>query len=34
MRILVTGGAGIVGANLSVGLAARNPEWELIAFET
>jgi CDP-paratose 2-epimerase len=33
MRVLVTGGAGFVGANLCVGLAARHPEWELIALD-
>lgn len=33
MRVLVTGGAGFVGANLGIGLAERHPEWELIAFD-
>ena len=28
MRVLVTGGAGFVGANLCVSLAARHPDWE------
>jgi CDP-paratose 2-epimerase len=32
-RVLVTGGAGFVGSNLCVGLAARHPEWELIALD-
>jgi CDP-paratose 2-epimerase len=32
-RVLVTGGAGFVGANLSVGLALRHPEWELVALD-
>jgi CDP-paratose 2-epimerase len=32
-RVLITGGAGFVGANLGVGLAARHPDWELIAFD-
>jgi CDP-paratose 2-epimerase len=32
-RVLVTGGAGFVGANLCVGLAARHPDWELIALD-
>jgi CDP-paratose 2-epimerase len=33
MRILVTGGAGFVGANLSVSLAARHPDWEVAALD-
>ncbi len=33
MRILITGGAGFVGANLGVSLAARHPGWELVAFD-
>jgi CDP-paratose 2-epimerase len=33
MRILVTGGAGFVGANLSVALAGRQPSWELVALD-
>jgi CDP-paratose 2-epimerase len=33
MRLLVTGGAGFVGANLAVALAARHPEWEVTAFD-
>src|SRR5947209_7553294 len=33
MRLLVTGGAGFVGSNLAVGLAARHPEWELVALD-
>jgi CDP-paratose 2-epimerase len=32
-RILITGGAGFVGANLGVALAERHPEWELIALD-
>jgi CDP-paratose 2-epimerase len=32
-RVLVTGGAGFIGANLATGLAARHPDWELIAFD-
>ena len=32
-RLLVTGGAGFVGANLAVALAARHPDWEVTAFD-
>src|ERR1700694_4033091 len=33
MRILVTGGAGFVGANATVGLAERHPDWQFTAFD-
>ncbi len=33
MRVLVTGGAGFIGANLALGLSDRHPEWELIALD-
>jgi CDP-paratose 2-epimerase len=33
MRVLVTGGAGFVGANLSIALAARHPDWGIVAFD-
>ena len=33
MRVLVTGGAGFVGANLAIGLAAAHPDWELVALD-
>ncbi|MGH2961201.1 MAG: NAD-dependent epimerase/dehydratase family protein [Solirubrobacterales bacterium] len=33
MRVLITGGAGFVGSNLGVGLAARHPDWELTALD-
>ncbi|HEX6116112.1 MAG TPA: NAD-dependent epimerase/dehydratase family protein [Solirubrobacterales bacterium] len=32
-RVLITGGAGFVGANLAVGLARRHPDWELVALD-
>ncbi len=32
-RLLITGGAGFVGSNLSVRLAERHPDWEVIAFD-
>jgi CDP-paratose 2-epimerase len=31
--VLVTGGAGFVGANLAIGLAGRHPDWELVALD-
>src|SRR5437588_10486600 len=33
VRILVTGGAGFVGANVAVALAQRNPGWSVVAFD-
>ena len=33
MRILVTGGAGFIGANLGVALAGRRPDWEVVALD-
>jgi len=33
MRVLITGGAGFVGANLCVSLAARHPDWEVVALD-
>jgi CDP-paratose 2-epimerase len=33
VRVLVTGGAGFVGANVCIGLAERHPEWTLVAFD-
>lgn len=32
-RVLVTGGAGFIGATLAVGLAGRHPGWEVLAFD-
>ena len=32
-RVLVTGGAGFVGANLAVALATRHPDWEVVALD-
>ena len=33
MRVLITGGAGFVGANLAVALADRHRDWELVALD-
>jgi CDP-paratose 2-epimerase len=33
LRVLITGGAGFVGANVGVALAERHPDWELIALD-
>jgi len=33
LRLLVTGGAGFVGSNLSLGLARRHHDWEVIALD-
>jgi CDP-paratose 2-epimerase len=33
MRVLITGGAGFVGANVAVGLAALHPDWEIAALD-
>ncbi len=33
LRVLVTGGAGFIGGSLAVGLAARQPSWEVIALD-
>ncbi|HEX5375974.1 MAG TPA: NAD-dependent epimerase/dehydratase family protein, partial [Solirubrobacterales bacterium] len=33
MRILITGGAGFVGANLGVALAERRTGWEIVALD-
>jgi CDP-paratose 2-epimerase len=33
MRILITGGAGFVGANLGVALAGRHRDWEVVALD-
>jgi len=33
MRILITGGAGFVGANLAIALAARHPDGEIVALD-
>jgi CDP-paratose 2-epimerase len=32
-RVLITGGAGFVGANLAVALARSHPDWELVALD-
>jgi CDP-paratose 2-epimerase len=33
MRVLITGGAGFVGASLGVSLSSRHPDWELVAYD-
>jgi CDP-paratose 2-epimerase len=33
MNVLVTGGAGFVGANVAISLAGRHPDWQLVAFD-
>jgi CDP-paratose 2-epimerase len=33
MRVLVTGGAGFIGASTAVGLAARHPDWQIVALD-
>jgi len=33
MQVLVTGGAGFIGANVAVGLASRHPDWQIAAFD-
>jgi CDP-paratose 2-epimerase len=33
MRILITGGAGFVGANLGISLASRHPGWDVVALD-
>jgi CDP-paratose 2-epimerase len=33
MRVLVTGGAGFIGANVAIWLAERHPSWELVALD-
>jgi CDP-paratose 2-epimerase len=33
MRVLVTGGAGFIGANVAIGLAERHPSWVLTALD-
>ena len=32
-RVLVTGGAGFIGASLAVGLVERHPDWEIVALD-
>jgi CDP-paratose 2-epimerase len=32
-RVLVTGGAGFVGANLALALAERHPDWDVVALD-
>ncbi|MGD1904099.1 MAG: NAD-dependent epimerase/dehydratase family protein [Geitlerinemataceae cyanobacterium] len=32
-RVLITGGAGFVGSSLALGLAARHPDWSIVALD-
>jgi CDP-paratose 2-epimerase len=32
-KVLITGGAGFVGSNLAVSLAARHPDWDFVALD-
>ena len=32
-RILVTGGAGFVGSTIAIALAARHPDWAIVALD-
>jgi CDP-paratose 2-epimerase len=32
-RVLVTGGAGFIGASVALGLACRHPEWDVVALD-
>jgi len=32
-RLLITGGAGFVGSNLAVSLAAKHPDWEIVVLD-
>jgi CDP-paratose 2-epimerase len=32
-RVLVTGGAGFIGASLAIGLAGKHPDWEVLALD-
>lgn len=34
LRVLVTGGAGFIGANVALDLAARHPGWSITAFDS
>ncbi len=33
MRVLITGGAGFIGASVALGLTARQPDWEVVALD-
>ena len=33
MRVLVTGGAGFIGASVALGLAGRHPDWQILALD-
>ncbi len=33
MRVLITGGAGFIGASTALGLASRHPDWDVVALD-
>ncbi|HWC85792.1 MAG TPA: NAD-dependent epimerase/dehydratase family protein, partial [Solirubrobacteraceae bacterium] len=33
MRVLITGGAGFIGANVAIALNAQHPDWDVVALD-